>query len=584
MRKRFLILILCLSLLLTGCIISPDQVQDTPPEENTDPSENIEVTPEPTITSRPLSELPPAVSEPIYRSERSAGEVPEVDLKVLYLTVMTGDTEETNHTWTEINKYSAADYEKMGVDRYKVAGILREGTENGVDISDEDGISCTVSFRGQASSKSKQKSYKIKLSGGTWMDQKVLNLNKHYPDSTRYLNKLAYDIIDEVPQMIGLKTQFVRLYVKDLSQDTDPKTAQYVDYGLFTHVEQLNGRAIKRLGLEDEYSLYKINGLEFWEYDDIKLMTDPEYDVTKFESRAENKGTTDNEKLLALMDAVNNGYVSDQELLDYYVEKENVAYWMAFQILFDNVDNHCRNFYLYSPASTQKWYLIAWDNDGGFARLRMDISNQEFVPWRYGVHNYWSNGLFRNLLRTKDFREALVKAATDLKENYMTKEHMRELLDLYEETVGYVILGDADGKNFHKDIHEKLLAGIPDAIQRNYDILIDSLNCPTPYFIGGPSYDPTTKEVYIGWNPSYDFEGRSIVYIVEISTDPSFENILYSTEVADTRITYTHEWGSGQFFVRISAKNSDGYIMRALTTVHADGFGDVYGSQTYTVE
>ena len=40
--------------------------------------------------------------------------------------------------------------------------------------------------------------------------------------------------------MMGLRTQFVHLYVKDL---TDSDTGAFVDYGLYTQVEQLNKTA-----------------------------------------------------------------------------------------------------------------------------------------------------------------------------------------------------------------------------------------------------------------------------------------------------------------------------------------------------
>ncbi len=48
---------------------------------------------------------------------------------------------------------------------------------------------------------------------------------------------------------MGLRTQFVHLYVKDL---TDGNCAEFQDYGLYTQVEQLNKTALgdARTGLE----------------------------------------------------------------------------------------------------------------------------------------------------------------------------------------------------------------------------------------------------------------------------------------------------------------------------------------------
>lgn len=572
MRKK-IFLIFILVFVLFGCNNKTDDL-----------SSSATLTPTQIISSDGITDAvsPTPKPEPVFNSTRKAGELPDISVQNLYLTVKEGTTEETNHTWEEINRYSASDYDNMGVDRYKMSCWLDDSPDSDDTASENpDG---TVSFRGQASSRAVQKSYKIKLDSLKWMNQKVLNLNKHFPDSTRILNKLAYDIIDEVPQLIGLQTQFVQLYVKDLSDDSGLQSSDYENYGLFTHVEQLNKRALKRLNLDPDGALYKVNGFEFWEYNDVKLTTDPEFNLNNFEVRLENKGDTENDKLISLMDAINNGTVSDQELLDYYVDIDNVAYWMAFQILIDNVDTNCRNFYIYSPTDSRRWYIISWDNDGAFSHLRSELSGSEAVPWRSGVTDYWGNCLFRNLLRTSDFRNAVLNAATDLKDNYLTKEHISELLSLYKDATEPVIYNSRDNEYFHSDYHDWLLERIPSEIEVSYERLVDSLNKPTPYFIGAPQYSSETNEVYIGWNESYDFDHQKLTYIIEITKDPSFKDVLYTTETEETNITYTHEWGTGCFYVRISAKNEDGFIVRALTTSWNDDFGNIYGAQSYNVE
>lgn len=92
---------------------------------------------------------------------------------------------------------------------------------------------------------------------------------------------MAYDLIRKIDQMVGLRTQFVHLYVKDLTQNTN---ALFEDYGLYTQVEQLNKTALKAHGLDANGQLYKINFFEFERYEDsIKLATDPGYDRSMFE-------------------------------------------------------------------------------------------------------------------------------------------------------------------------------------------------------------------------------------------------------------------------------------------------------------
>lgn len=181
----------------------------------------------------------------------------------MYLTVSRGnDSENTNHSWAEINHYSAYDYEAMGVPRYQVAALLQVGDENGPvagEVGYADSVpNATVQIRGQSSSKGAQKNYKIKLkkNKGSWRGQRTIALNKHMSEGLRFRNKMAYDLIKGIDQMMGLRTQFVHLYVKDL---TDSSSGVFEDYGLYTQVEQLNKTALKAHGLNPEAQLYKVN-------------------------------------------------------------------------------------------------------------------------------------------------------------------------------------------------------------------------------------------------------------------------------------------------------------------------------------
>ena len=50
----------------------------------------------------------------------------------MYLTVSRGNSSEnTDHSWAEINTYSVYDYADMGVTRYQVMGLLQAGDEDG---------------------------------------------------------------------------------------------------------------------------------------------------------------------------------------------------------------------------------------------------------------------------------------------------------------------------------------------------------------------------------------------------------------------------------------------------------------------
>lgn len=255
----------------------------------------------------------------------------------------------------------------MGVGRYKVNGLLQVGDEQG-PVSGELGFgesapNATVQIRGQSSSKNEQKNYKIELKSGKgkWRGQRTIALNKHMGEGLRFRNKMAYDLIKGIDQMMGLRTQFVHLYVKDETSGSD----SFDDYGLYTQVEQLNKTALQVHGLDKNGQLYKVNYFEFYRDEDvIKLADDPDYDQAKFEEKLEIKGDNDHTKLIAMLNDLNDYSVPMGEILGKYFDTENLAYWMAFQLLTGNIDTQSRNMYLYSPTNSDTFYLLDWDNDG----------------------------------------------------------------------------------------------------------------------------------------------------------------------------------------------------------------------------
>lgn len=86
------------------------------------------------------------------------------------------------------------------------------------------------------------------------------------------------------------------------------------------------------------------------------------------------------------------------DILDQYFDRENLTYWMAYQILTGNIDTQNRNTYLYSPQNSDTWYLIAWDNDGSFMRTEYNIKNRsDQGSWECGVSNYWEMFSFKDV-------------------------------------------------------------------------------------------------------------------------------------------------------------------------------------------
>ena len=74
------------------------------------------------------------------------------------------------------------------------------------------------------------------------------------------------------------------------------------------------------------------------------------------------------------------------KLLETYFDVENIAYWLAFQLLTGNTDTQSRNVYLYSPQNSDCWYLLDWDNDGMLRRKEREIIQfSDSESWERGV-------------------------------------------------------------------------------------------------------------------------------------------------------------------------------------------------------
>ena len=510
-------------------------------------------------------------------------------VKTLYLTIKSGDAaENTNHTWEEINTYSVYDYEKWGVPRYQVAALLQAGDDTG-PLAGELGYSETVpnaavQVRGQTSSRNQQKNYKIKLkrNKGSWQGQRTINLNKHQTDGLRFRNKLAYDLIRGIPQLIGLRTQFVHLYVKD---ENGSEPDKFVDYGLYTQVEQLNGSGLKAHGLDSNAQLYKVNFFEFLLYEDtIKLEDDPDFDRVAFEKLLEIKGDRDHHKLIEMLQAVNDLDRPIDQTLDTYFDRENLTYWLAFQILIGNTDTQSRNVYLYSPQNSPRWYFIPWDHDSAFFKKEYEI--EKFAgktSWESGISNYWGNRLFQRALKSATFRQELDDAIQDLK-GKLNPDYLSQEVAKYQETVKPYVTKEPDSTHLGltPSQYDEVAAAIPKEIESNYQDYLDSLKKPMPFFIGIPEKDENGK-LKVRWDAAYDLNGQKITYKVEVAKDFEFKEIIHTEEGITLSETVLDMPEKGHYFARVTATNEAGETRHAFD-YYVTEVGKHFGVKSFFIQ
>lgn len=506
----------------------------------------------------------------------------------MYLTVSRGnDSENTNHSWAQINHYSAYDYAAMGVPRYQVNALLQVGDENG-PLPGELGYAveapnATVQIRGQSSSRNAQKNYKIKLkkNKGSWRGQRTIALNKHMGEGLRFRNKMAYDLIKGIDQMMGLRTQFVHLYVKDL---TDSDTGAFVDYGLYTQVEQLNKTALKAHGLDSTGQLYKVNFFEFYRYEDaIKLTTDPTFDQAKFDSYLETKGSSDHSKLIQMLADLNDDSQSMELILEKYFDVENIAYWMAFQILIGNTDTQSRNMYLYSLQNSDTWYILDWDNDDMLRRKERELIRfTDAESWERGISNYWVNVLFRRCLQTASYREVLDTAVQEL-HDYLNADRIEEMTAHYRTITEQYIwqMPDMEHLPLTRTQYDMVAKALPEEIEENYQQYPEGYRYPMPFYIDTPSLQNGVLQ--LSWDSSYDFNAEDISYTVELARDYQFRQMVYREEHVVLPMTQTVAPAAGQYFIRVRATNTSGYTQDAFDYYVIDS-GKVYGVKCFYIQ
>lgn len=500
-------IILVLSLVLSGCtgLEAIDTASSEPSNTN--------------IASMP-TELPSALVEDKRLYERDV----DGSLKTLYITVLPDKDRDSSFDWYALNRQTDKALGK-GLDAIVQEGMSDgKGPQSGMFGYSTTQANATIAVRGNSAWSRVQKSYKVDLSAdaGLYMDQRTLNLNKHIDDLSRLRNKLSFDLMETIPNMTSLRTQFVQVYVKDLSNGQ--KDAEYVDYGLYTHVEQPNKKFLKAHLLDPNGFMYKVKFFEFFRYpDQIKSTNDPTYSVERFEEIFEIKGREEHEKLIEMLEAVNDYSIPIEETIDKYFDLDNFLTWTAMNILMDNMDTDANNFFLYSPLNINKWYFLPWDYDGGW-ELQRELN---FIrPYQSGISNYWGVILHNRYFRNIEHVDLLKQKIEELSE-YINADTVRAQLNKYRDIVEPFLyrmpdvqyLPDSNAK-FEEEL-ERLVRTPERAIER----FLEDLEKPKPFYMNDVVQDG--KTLHFDWGVAFDLQDDKLTYDVTIARDKYMTDIVY---------------------------------------------------------
>ena len=536
-----------------------------------------------------INDLPIKDNPDVYQYDQPGS------VEYMYVTVRKGNpSDNTDHTWQEVNDFTKFFFEKMEATEVgKAEVIFQIGDENG-PIAGEIGFNETIpngsiKIRGGSSSLNIRKSYKIELydRAGLWRGQSSIALNKHLYDPIRVRNKLCFDLMKDIPDLTSLRTQFVHLFVKD--ETSDPISTVFEDYGLFTQIEQPNRKFLENHLLDRNGQLYKTTFFEFFRYEDkLRLADDPLYDLNAFEEVLEIKGNKDHTKLIQMLEDLNDYSIPIEDTFSKYFDEDNYFTWNAFNILIGNLDTDAQNYYLYSPQNGEKWYFLPWDYDTALTRqYREELGFYPLAEWEKGISNSWGNILHNRVFKIEKYRDALSQKIEMLRQ-YLTEDRIQTLLETYKPVTDQFVTSLPDSYYFPVTLAEYnyIHQIVPLEIQLNYDLYLESLTKPMPFYMDVP--EVSEGLLVFSWDPAFDFNAQDMVYTFQVSRDWDFIDLVAEQEISDifatTVSTHIPMPASGNYFWRVIATNTDGKSQIAYDTYWDAESNPHYGTKYFYLD
>lgn len=444
-------------------------------------------------------------------------------------------------------------------------------------------------MRGSSTRLADQKSYRVKLRSTSpcdastvpcWREDEItLQFNKHPYDLARVRNKLAFDLMRDIPHINSLRTQFTHITYNDGSADSD--------LGLFTHVEKMGKEYLLNRGYAPTSNIYKAN--EFYFEEDARLNVNPTEPGSEFESVLEVENTSgDHTALRAMVTALNDDSVDFNTTFDTYFNRNNYLTWLATNILFGNHDTLTQNFALYQPAGGNRFYFLPWDYDGslGFEDQPNELAEGDlYDDWQLGLANWWGSPLHRRFMQEPG-NLALIKAAVkEIRDQYLLAAQVQSRIDSYKIWVETLITSAPD----LQDLPTYSASPLTDAqqwadeyqrltttVQTNYDRFISRLQNPMPYW---QAAEIISGKLVLDWDASFDLQKNPVTYSVKVATDPAFTagSVIFSKTGLSTTIATTTAPAAGTYYMQVVARDSEGH------TTHAFDRTDVGNSRYFGV-
>ncbi len=410
---------------------------------------------------------------------------------------------------------------------------------------------------------------------GTFLGQETLNFNKHAYDPIRFSNKFCMDALEDIPWMGSLDTYFVKIYIRDLSKGT---SGVFEDYGLFTMVEQPNKSYLERHGLNKNSTIYKPKLFGFYMYDDLKSEDDPGYDEAAFESIIEIRENPDHDKLIEMIEAVNDTSLDINDVVDTYFNRDNYLTWMATNIIFGNMDATVHNYLLYSPINSKTWYFLPWDYDGTLAYTHRELFDRKALPMElYGLGIFWNSPLHNRFFRNPDNLKALNEKIDTIMNTYLNNRNCKKLtanyIEMFESSMFIMpdiryLTGTVDDVVYYSD--NTYLA-----MRQLVDLYYENLQSPMPIYMAQPTKGAGVY--HFTWDSSFDFQGDMLYYTLAVARDPGFKNIIFTSDpIMDTALDVELNVAKGTYFFKVTITDDKGN-----TQVNMEDYEDPLNGDDY---
>ncbi len=432
------------------------------------------------------------------------------------------------------------------------AGILlQEGGETGP----EDGYygygatapNASLYIVGQITNRPGQDSYKIVLSDPDkpFYGSKVLNLNKSLTDATQLKTKLAFDYYRKIPNLVGARTQFVTLHVRNASGG-----AGFVDCGLYTNVEEIDADYLKNHGLNAGGALYQAKYFEFTQFKDAsENQGEAGYDKENFENIIQVRANGDNTRFFQMLEDMDNTNLSNEGVFGRYFNRDNYLSWLAANVIMGNLDANARNFLLYSPPGALTWYLLPWDNATSFGYYRQEGSDGvELPPWRTGISNYWGSGVHKRFLADAKNVAALSDKIEEMKAMINPDNTLAMLKEYYSVAGKYI---DQSPEQMEAEMNR-----IAQETQKNIDRYYSSLYLPMPVFTVGPL--ERDDEHCFTCQSGVSLAGGGVYYDFVLGFDPDFNQKIEQIEDSALNEFFVKRLPPGTYYYKIILKNDNG--------------------------